>query len=231
MKSANAESKSAALTETRFVSEWNRPDWSAMGASVISGLLLGAGTHAAWLADPPNEYANFLLLGGVAAGAFFAFRIGSGKSEVRVGDAGVAVHQGGEVTRLLWSEIQSIRYADAHLVLSGASTTLRVKSQSHTRAIRAILREAAERLPKILDVPAKLVDELPTVTGDNPSPEPVESLQIAGKRCLVTNQLLTFERDARLCPNCTSIYHREHVPEVCGVCERPLGDAAVKIAN
>lgn len=230
-KSASVQPAPSALSETRFVSEWNRPDWIVLGSSVAAGLLLGAATYSTWLADPPDDFRNFLFLGGIAAGALFAFRLGSGKAMVLVGDAGVAMDQGGEVTRLLWSEIQSIRYEAANLVLNGANTRLSVPSQSHTRAIRAILREAAERLPKILDVSSKLVDQLPEVTGDNPKPAPVTALQIAGKRCLATNQMLTFERDARLCPNCTSIYHRDHVPGTCSTCQRPLGDAALKLGD
>jgi hypothetical protein len=221
--------KAPALTEIRFDAEWNRPDWVAVGASVVAGLLLGAGTYAIQWSEPPVDYGNFLLLGGVVAAGFFAFRLTSGKTVARVGDAGVALEQGGDLARLLWSEIQSVRYKDGHLVLVGVHTTLRLSSQCHTRAIRSVLAEAAKRLPKILDVPGKLLNELPAVTGGSPKPGPVESLQIAGKHCLVTQQLLTFERDARLCPNCTSIYHRDHVPALCVTCERELGDAAIKV--
>lgn len=200
-----------------------------MGASIAAGLLLGAGSYAALWADPPSDYRNFLILSGCAAAGFFAFRMTSGKSVVLVGDAGVATEQGGDVSRLLWSEIEAIRYEDDHLVLVGASNKLRIPSQSHTRAIRAVLAETAERLPKVLEVSKKLVDTLPKTSGEGPSPVRVESLQIAGKRCLVSKQVLTFERDARLCPTCTSIYHREHVPETCVTCERPLGKEAIGI--
>jgi hypothetical protein len=217
------------LKETRYLAEWNRPDWVVMGTSIGAGLLLGTGCYATWLQDPAPEYGNFLLLGGLVVGAVFAFRVTSAAMAVLVGDAGVAIERGGEVSRLLWSELQSVRYEAGHLVLVGAQTTLRLPSQSHTRAIRAVLAEAAERLPKVLDVPAKLADELPKVSGEHPKPEPVAALQIAGKRCQVTNQILTFERDARLCPVCTSVYHREHVPAVCVTCEHPLGKAAVSV--
>ncbi|MGE5788706.1 MAG: hypothetical protein ACM3ZE_29210 [Myxococcales bacterium] len=233
-KSAKSETKTKhsrghALLEKRFVSEWNRPDLGVLVAAVIAGLLLGAGCYSAWIAETPNEYQSFLLLGGIAVLGFFVFRISSGREVVFVGDAGVAVEQGGELTRLLWFEIESIRYQGSHLVLTGANTTLRLPSQCHTRAIRAILAETASRLPKILDVPAKLVDQLPKVVGEDPSPRPITSLQVAGKRCQVTNQVLTFERDARLCPVCTSIYHRDHVPAKCANCEQPLGSAAVAV--
>lgn len=218
-----------ALQERRFVSEWNRPDWIVLAAAVVAGLLLGAGTYSAWIAESPKEYQNFLFLGGLAALGLFVFRISTGREVVFVGDAGVAVEQGGELTRLLWFEIESIRYQSSHLVLSGANTTLRLPSRCHTRAIRAILAEAARRLPQILDVPAKLVDELPKVVGEDPKPMPIEGLQVAGKRCQVTKQVLTFERDARLCPVCTTIYHRDHVPATCANCKQPLGNAAVAL--
>lgn len=217
------------MSEIRFDAEWNRPDWLTLGASVAAGLLLGAGTYAIRWSDPPVDYGNFLVLGGLAAAGYFAFRMLTGKTVARVGDAGVAIEQGGELTRLLWCEIESVRYVEGDLVLVGAKTTLRLPSQCHTRAIRAVLAEAAQRLPQIVDVSSKLLKELPKVEGENPQPGAVESLQIAGKRCLVTKQVLTFERDARLCPNCTSVYHRDHVPETCVTCERPLGAAALTI--
>ena len=225
----NTAAKPSVLNETRFDTEWNRPDWFVLGSSVAAGLLLGAGTYAVRWAEPPVDYANFLLLLGLAATGYFAFRLTSGKTVARVGSAGVALEQGGELSRLLWSEIESIRYLDGALVVAGATTTLRLPSQCHTRAIRAVLAEAAQRVPKILDVSSKIVNALPTVVGGNSKPGPVESLQIAGKRCAVTKQVLTFERDSRLCPNCTSIYHRDHVPGTCIGCERPLGDAAIAI--
>jgi hypothetical protein len=229
-KSASAKrSKASSLLETRFVTEWNRPDWVAMAAAVAAGLLLGAGCYAAFSSGQYADYKNFLVLGGLIAIAVFVFQSNSVQSIVYVGDAGVAISKSGELTRLLWSEIRSIRYESEHLVLLGAQTSLRLPSRFHTRAIRAILGQAAERLPKILDVPGKLLKDLPVVEGDNPKPGPVESLQVAGKRCLVTDQLLTFERDARVCPVCTSIYHSAHVPATCVTCERPLGDAAVAI--
>jgi hypothetical protein len=229
-KNADIE-KSAGLFERRFIAEWNRLDWVALGAAVVSGVLLGAGSYAAQAMDPPADYRNFLFLGGVVAAALFAFRISSGKSVVCVGDAGVAVEQRGENTRLLWSEVTSIRYEEQQLVLAGVNATLRLPSQRHARAIRAVLAEAARRLPRILDVSKKIVDSLPAVTGGGPKVEPVASLQIAGKRCLVTKEILTFERDARLCPNCTSVYHRDHVPSTCVTCERPLGDAALSVGQ
>lgn len=217
------------MLERRFDSEWSRPDWVALGSSIAAGLLLGAGTHSAWLAEQPKEYQNFLFLAGIAALGYFIFRITSGREVVYVGDAGVAVEQGGELTRLPWFEIESVRYDAPYLVLSGAHTTLRLPRHCHARAIRTTLAEVAERLPKILDVPAKLIEQIPEVKGEGPKPLRVESLQVAGKRCQVSNQVLTFERDARLCPVCTSIYHRDSVPKICVNCDQPLGSAAVAL--
>ncbi|HEY5959496.1 MAG TPA: hypothetical protein VIV60_23220, partial [Polyangiaceae bacterium] len=69
--------KAIVLRETRFSSEWNRPDWVAMSASVGAGLLLGAGVYSNWMKDPSADYSSFLLLGGVAAAALFGFRMAS----------------------------------------------------------------------------------------------------------------------------------------------------------
>jgi len=216
------------LLERRYSSEWNRPDWLALGPLFAGGLCLGAATFSHFLAKSPTEQETLLLLAFLAGASFFTYRLYASKRAVLVGDAGVGVEQGGELSRLLWWEINHIRYEADALVLSGANTTLRLPSRFHTRAIHAILKEAAERLPSILDVKSKLVDELPKLeTVQEPTPEPVHSLQLAGKRCVASKQVISVERDARVCPNCTSVYHRNNLPKVCLTCRCELASRAV----
>jgi hypothetical protein len=223
-----ATGKHPALLERRYLQEVNKPDYVAFVSLLGAGLCLGAATYGHYVMTPEAEYRSFLVLGSLVGLGLTLFRVTRNRSQVLVGDAGVAIEQNGELTRLLWWEIQSIRYRAEALVLVGANTSLHLSSRVHTRAIRAVLAEAAERLPNLLDVPAKLVDELPKLN-DAPQPqaEPVHSLQIAGKRCVVSQQVITVERDARLCPNCASVYHREQLPKTCVTCHRELGKRAV----
>jgi len=57
----------------------------------------------------------------------------------------------------------------------------------------------------------------------------IDSLQIAGKNCAASDRPIAFERDARLCPNCAEVYHKDSVPKKCVTCENDLGDRAVKV--
>jgi hypothetical protein len=222
-KTEPAQAKPPALKERRYGRVYSRIDLPALLPLAAAGALAGAGTYAAVLTEPPSEYRGYLFLGSLVAAVFWLYRVVTTNNDVLVGDAGVAIEKAGEVQRLLWSEIQSIRYENQHLVLLGAHTTLRIPELFHTQAIRSILKEAAERLPKIIDVPAKLVDELPTlVAAKPPQPQAVHALQIAGKRCVVSKQVITVERDARLCRNCMTVYHRTKVPTICVTCDREL---------
>ena len=219
-----------ALLERRYVEEVNRIDYVAFGPLLIAGLCLGAGSYTHFVMEPPAEYQGFLILGGLVALGFSAFRWTGRGSQVLVGDAGVALERGGEVNRLLWWEIKSIRYESESLVLVGENTKLTLSSHLHVRAIRAVLKEAVERLPNILDVPAKLVDELPKLKEQiEPKAAPVQSLQVAGKRCAKSQQVITVERDARLCPNCASVYHYKQLPKVCVNCKGDLGKRAIAV--
>lgn len=221
-KTEPAQAKQPTLRERRYERVYSGVDWPALLPLLAAGALAGAGTYAGFISAPPSEYRSFLFLGALVAAAICLYRVAVTNSDILVGDAGVAIEQGGEVNRLLWSEILSIRSENQHLVLKGASTTLHVPQLFQTQAIRAILKEAVERLPQIVDVPAKLVDSLPKVDAREPKPENVHALQIAGKRCSVSKQVIAVERDARLCHNCMTVYHRDRVPSVCVTCNREL---------
>ena len=39
---------------------------------------------------------------------------------------------------------------------------------------------------------------------------------------------ISFERDARLCPQCCQVYLRDQVPKKCVTCELDLADKAVR---
>jgi hypothetical protein len=225
----STETRQPALLERCYRQESSSPDFIAWACLVVAGLSLGAVSYGYFFV-PTSEYQTTLVVVFFVAQGIALYRGFANQTKILVGDAGVAIEQTTEQNRLLWWEIKSVRYETESLVLVGETTSLRIPSQVHTRAIRAILAEAAERLPNILDVPSKIANELPTLK-DAPQPpaKRVESLQIAGKRCASTRQVITVERDARLCPQCASVYHRNNLPQVCVTCHRELGKNAVAL--
>jgi hypothetical protein len=217
------------LLERRYERAYTKPDLVIYAAWLVASACAGAVTYSSFGAAEPSEYRNLLLGLGAAALAIALYRYLSTASTVLVGDAGVALERGGEVERLLWWEIASIRQEAGGLVLRGAHTNLRIDPTQYAQAARAILREARERLPAVLDISDKLVDGLPKPPSSTQEPpaEPVRSLQIAGKRCAVSKDVISVERDARLCPKCATVYHRDRLPKACLTCHVELGSRAV----
>ena len=54
----------------------------------------------------------------------------------------------------------------------------------------------------------------------------VEELQIAGRHCRASGKPISFERDARLCPQCGEAYLKDQVPKKCLTCQAELGTRA-----
>jgi hypothetical protein len=57
----------------------------------------------------------------------------------------------------------------------------------------------------------------------------LEGVQVAGRHCAASDKPISFERDARLCPNCAQVYLKDNVPKKCVTCERDLGSAAIEL--
>ena len=185
---------------------------------------LGAGTYGRWLSQPATNFATALLVIGVACATYFAWQLSREGAVVRVGDAGVALERAGEIERLLWCDMERIRIDQDHLVLSGTGPTLSIAQATHALALTWILKEAAERLPKLIDVAPGFVDKLPKPAATDGTVGPIQSLQTTGRRCAKSRKIIRYERDARLCTVCTQVYMRDDVPDACVTCGRPLQD-------
>jgi hypothetical protein len=44
-----------------------------------------------------------------------------------------------------------------------------------------------------------------------------------GKRCAESDVIISYEPDARVCPRCERVYHKDHVPKSC-VCGASLAE-------
>ena len=190
----------------------------------VGAAALGAGTYGRWLSQPAGGFATALLVIGVGCAAYFAWQLSREGLVVCVGDAGVAIERSGEFERLLWCDMERIRVDQDHLVLSGTGPTLSIAQTTHALALSWILKEAAERLPKLIDVAPGFVDRLPKPATTDGTLGPIMSLQTTGRRCAKSRKVIRYERDARLCIVCTQVYMRDDVPETCVTCGHALGN-------
>jgi hypothetical protein len=214
-------------TELRFVPEpmYITPVAVVLGA--VGCVMLGAGVFAQWIREVPGDYAPYLLaIGAAALGA--ALWVGNiGIFPVRVGDAGVAMERGPEVSRLAWCELDKVRLERQELKLIAERMTFTIPVRAHPMAVSYIVQEVERRLPSLLDAPETERKQLAPYKEGEGEATPVKGLQVAGSRCAASSKLISFERDARLCPNCGQVYHHEHVPKKCTTCETELTGRAV----
>jgi hypothetical protein len=205
-------------SERRFLPEATHTSRLAGGLGMLGSLGLGAGVYAQWVREAPLSYASALVtVGAVGLGA--GLWLGSANAfPVRVGDAGIAIERGSEVTRLLWCDMEEIRLDGGNLVAKSPGLTLTIPVGAHPRAAAFIISEAERRLPKIVKVDEAGKRTIPLATQPGGEEVPVSGDQVAGRRCAATGKVISFERDARLCTQCAQVYHKDNVPKECVTC-------------
>ena len=106
---------------------------------------------------------------------------------------------------------------------TGAELTILARLKSQPQAAAWIVREARARIPAATSVGDEA--RLPDARSDAGESLSLEPVQVVGKRCAASGKIIAFEPDARVCPNCERVYHKEHVPAACA-CGRTLGSDA-----
>ncbi len=231
MTAAKKAKKSAAAKrerkERRFTPEATYASRATVYAGMIGALALGAGVYAQWLREEPLRYGPYLLgLGAVC----FAGSLWKGAAEVgsvRVGDAGVALESGGDLVRILWCDIERVSIDAAGKVqIKGKEASLAFPADAHPKALAWVLSEGGRRVPDVMAVKRADIEALPEPKEFDGELVAVEELQVAGRHCRATEKPISFERDARLCPNCGEAYLKDHVPKKCLTCQAELGTRA-----
>jgi hypothetical protein len=223
-KSAKRERK-----ERRFSPEQTYSSGAAVAAGMLGALAAGAGVWGQWISETPHGYAPYLFGGGaIALGASLWFG-DAGAVPVRVGDAGIALERGTELTRLAWCDIETIEVAGKQLLAKGKSLTFTIPVAAQPRAVAWILAEGTKRVPDAMNVKKSDLTGLPEPRDLDGELVPLEGVQVAGRHCAATDKPIAFERDARLCPNCAQVYLKDNVPKKCLTCERELGSAALEL--
>jgi predicted RNA-binding Zn-ribbon protein involved in translation (DUF1610 family) len=145
-----------------------------------------------------------------------------------VGDAGVAIERGPEITRMLWCDMEEIRVQGTDLLLKAKGLSLEIPLRAHPKATACIVAEADRRTPKVVKLDDAARRALPAVVQGAGEVVAVTGDQVAGRRCAATQKIISFERDARLCPNCGQVYFKDNVPQTCVTCGEEVAGRAVQ---
>ena len=199
------------------------------GLGLLGACALGAGVFGQWVSDPSVSYAPYLI-GFGTVGVVVSWWFGdASNSPVRVGDAGLALEKGNDIIRLAWCDIDRLYIDKNKLLAESSDLTLSIPIDAQPHAVAWALSEATRRLPDIVDVKRQELKRLPKPDPESGTSMLVKGIQVAGRRCAASDKLISFERDARVCPNCCEVYQREQVPEECVTCEQPLGKRALPV--
>ncbi len=211
---------SSPAKERRFVATASSSAKFRNSGNIAGGLLLGAGTYAQWWMNPAPAYAAGLLGAGALLTVAANFFPEKDASPIRVGAQGLAVERGGEQPeRLAWCEVEKIVTEGSSIAVYGNGIRIGAGLPQHDAAAAWIITEALGRIPKRVEVPAELREKLPRTDAHPGILVDAEPLQVAGRRCKASGKLISFEDDARLCPRCAEVYHRDHEEERCLTCE------------
>ena len=215
--------------ERRFLPEPTYASRASIAGGMLGALVLGAGVYSQWLSDTPRAIAPVLFgVGAVGLGAALWFG-DAGALPVRVGDAGLAIEKGNELLRLAWCDLERVSSERGELVAKGKELTLRIPVAAHRAAVAWILSEGTKRVPKIMDVKRQSLAQLPEPKESDGESVAIEGLQVAGRHCAASGKPVSFERDARSCPNCGQVYLKSEVPPTCVTCGAALGSKAVEV--
>jgi hypothetical protein len=224
---AHGKPEAGQLKERRFEAE---PGARANFQALIGGLgvtALGAASYATWMHDRPMEVGPYLFGAGILGVIIASLMGASDGMPIRVGDAGVAVEQGGsQPERIHWFEIDKVSLeTNDRIVVEAGKKRIVAPLAHHAGAAGWILKEAMARIPKRVTVPTEQTPSILAGTDEHGKTMVVEKMQLAGRRCRASKAIISFERDARSCKRCGEVYEKKHVPEKCLTCEAPMGTA------
>jgi hypothetical protein len=230
--------------ERRFVAQSAHNPWLVRALGAIGATTLGAGAYAYLYAESFKKAAEAARAAGASATvpaealrmealplymiAFAAVVIGvtiwlgtSSEVPLRVGDPGISMERG-EVRRMPWWGISQITWESGNqaLVISGkdeagSSWTFKVPVKAHREAVGWIVKEALDRVPRVVDIKDNVLDELPGAGAHAGMRIDLEPLQVVGKKDALTGKLISYEPDARVCIRCERVYLKRSVPKKC----------------
>jgi hypothetical protein len=209
--------------EQRFEPRPNANPIVSHGLGAVGALAMGVGTWGQFgslVSDTglePLTGGAYILFGGalVVGGAIWLGT--SGEPVLRVGDGGIAVEKG-QIRRMPWHAVERIEWrAEAVRVTgkdqAGVAMTLVVPVAKHPQAAAWIVKEARERVPSVVDVPDDAT--IPAPLANVAESLSLEPIQVVGMRCAASDQIISYEPDARVCRRCERVYMKTKVPDTC----------------
>lgn len=193
---------------------------------MVGAAALGAGVYANWIREEALAYGQFLIVGGAIALGGALWKGGKELGAARVGDAGVALEHGGELSRILWCDVERIGLENGRLVIKGKDTSIAFPLEAHPRATAWVVSEAGRRIPDVVALKRDQIKDLPEPKEFDGELVTIEELQLTGRACRASGKAIAFERDARICPNCGEAYLKDQVPKQCLTCKGELGTRA-----
>lgn len=197
----------------------------------LGALGVGAGFWAQWGRvlflgkDDALPFGWWILAGGAVLVGIAIWIGTSGDSLLRVGDGGVGEERGGffgsqPVRRIAWNGVTSVTFdgASGAIVIrgrddGGADLVIEARVKSQPQAAAWIIREARARVPAVVNVGEDVT--LPEPRTEGAEVLTLDPVQVVGKRCAASGKVIAFEPDARVCPRCERVYHKDHVPASC----------------
>jgi hypothetical protein len=198
---------------------------------MAGSLLLGAGCFGLWILDPAISWATYLIaVGGLGLGVALWFSAPE-ETAVLVGDAGIAVEDGRDIARVHWHEIQSVSVRRGVVVVEArAGKAVKFLLGANPKGAAFTFQEAVERIPSAFNVEKSVADALPKPDPKAGQLQSVVDDQVAGTTCAASKRSIQLEEDARACPRCGQIYHKDEVPDRCVSCEGELKGRALNVA-
>lgn len=213
--------------ERRFVSQSTTSPTVVRLAGALSALLLGAGVWGYFYGksftedDKLKAIPSYLIAAGAVLMGITIWIGTSSEPPLRVGAPGIAMEKG-EVRRMPWWAVSKITFDSGALALvikgkdeANVEWTFKVPLKSHAEAVGWILREALDRIPRRVDIPDETLEKMPAAGEYAGLKIDLEPLQVVGKRCAVTGKTISYEPDARVCPQCERVYTKNAVPKKC----------------
>jgi hypothetical protein len=225
-KKAAAAAEKRERKERRFAAEETYASRIAIGAGMLGSLALGAGVYATWVRDQSASYGGYLVAAGAVVLGGALYRTGADPGALRVGDAGVAYEKNKELTRVLWCDIEKLSLDGERVSVKGKSGSLSFPRAAFPNALSVLAAEAGKRVPDVVKLSRTEIEALGTPSESQGELVPIEEIQVTGRHCKATDKPISFERDARLCPNCCEVYLKDQVPKKCLTCGQELGTRA-----
>jgi hypothetical protein len=226
-------SKPRERTERRFLPQAQANLRLVYAIGAVGAIVLGAGVFEQFgnafrkVEVEPVEWAPWLLAAGAVVVGVAIWIGTSTEAAVRVGVAGIAEERN-PMRRMPWWNVDdvsgtpdaiTVRGKDEH----GAPMSVRFTRRATPGALAWVIREAKERAPEEFEVPDEVVEQIGKASKHAGEVVACPPLQVVGKRCADSDKIISYEPDARVCPRCERIYHKDHVPKTC-VCGASLAD-------